>query len=186
VILWRLVPWREQVEPTQPGGALWFPREQQGLGRHDNPDRYGCLYVSQHAVSAVAEALAPFRASGKLSENMLLRAGLPLARLALDDHAPLVDLDDPRVLVGNGLRPSLVATRARAITRTSAMRLFDEVSETVGLRWWSTLEASMINPTLFDRAAPHLSLVEIESLSLTHMAVVQAAELLGLTTKGRG
>jgi hypothetical protein len=187
VTLWRLVPWRAQAAPTQPGGALWFPRELQGLGRHDNPDRYGCLYVSQDAVSAVAEALAPFRASGKLSEGMLLRAGFPLAlvRLALDDHAPLVDLDDPRVLVGSGLRPSLVATRTRAVTQAYAARLFDEIPEAVGLRWWSTLEASMINLTLFDRAASRVSLGDIDQLTVEHAAVVAAAELLGLAVGRR-
>ncbi len=88
--LWRVVPWRAQAPPREPGGALWFPRELQGLGRHDNPDRYGCLYASEAAVAAVAEALAPFRGSGALSPGMLTRAGLPLAlaRLELDERGP--------------------------------------------------------------------------------------------------
>jgi len=187
VTLWRLVPWRAQAAPTQPGGALWFPRELQGLGRHDNPDRYGCLYVTQNPVSAVAETLAPFRASGTLSRGMLVKAGLrlALARLGLDDRARLVDLDVPRVLVGRGLRPSLVATRARTVTQAYAARLFDEDPEAVGLRWWSTLEASLINLTLFDRAEPQLSLDDVEQLTVVHPAVVEAAELLGLAI-GRG
>ncbi len=183
VILWRLVPWRAQAAPAQPGGALWFPRELQGLGRHDNPDRYGCLYASEAAVSAVAEALAPFRATGALAPEMLVRAGLPLAlaRLDLDDHpGRLVDLDDPRVLSRRGLRPSGVATRARTVTQGYAARVFDDVPQAVGLRWWSTLEASLINLTLFDRAAPHLSVVDIEGLTVGHAAVVEASELLGL------
>jgi hypothetical protein len=185
VILWRLVPWRAQAAPAQPGGALWFPRELQGLGRHDNPDRYGCLYVSHAPVSAVAEALAPFRASGTLSPEMLVRAGLPLAlaRLELDDRGPLVDLDDPRVLLDSGLRPSRVATRARAVTQAYAARLFDEIPDAVGLRWWSTLEASLINLTLFDRAASHLSLADIEQLTIEHAASVEAAKLLGLSIR---
>jgi hypothetical protein len=187
VILWRLVPWRAQAAPTQPGGALWFPRELQGLGRHDNPDRYGCLYVSHDPVSAVAEALSPFRASGTLSHRMFVRAGLPLAlaRLELGERALLVDLDDPRVLVSSDLRPSLVATRARAVTQAYAARLFDETPDAVGLRWWSTLEASLINLTLFDRAAPQLSVDDVEQLTVAHPAVVDAAELLGLAI-GRG
>jgi hypothetical protein len=182
VILWRLVPWRAQTPPTQPGGALWFPRELQGQGRHDNPDRYGCLYASEAAVSAVAEALAPFRASGALSPGMLMRAGLPLAlaRLDLDDRGQLVDLDDPHVLTRRGLRPSRVATRTRTVTQAYAARLFDETSGVVGLRWWSTLEAGLINLTLFDRAASRLSLLDIEPLTIEHAAVVEAAELLGL------
>jgi hypothetical protein len=39
---------------------------QQGAGRHDNPELYGCLYASEESVSAVAEQLAPFRGTGSL------------------------------------------------------------------------------------------------------------------------
>ncbi|MGH2855284.1 MAG: RES family NAD+ phosphorylase [Solirubrobacteraceae bacterium] len=187
MILWRLVPWRAQAQPAQLGGALWFPRELQGLGRHDNPDRYGCLYVAEATVSAVAEALAPFRGTGALSPRMLTRAGLPLAlaRLNLDDRSRLVDLDDPRALTDRGLRPSRVATGARSVTQAYAARLFEEVPTAVGLRWWSTLEASLINLTLFDRAAPRLSLVNVEQLTVEHPAVAEVAELLGLAAGRR-
>ena len=34
-----------------------------------------------------------------------------------------------------------------------AERLFDKHPDALGLRWWSTLESSWINVTLFDRAA---------------------------------
>lgn len=185
MILWRLVPWRVQASPREPGGALWFPRELQGPGRHDNPDRYGCLYASQDAVSAVAEALAPFRGAVALVPGMLLRGGLPLAlaRLELDGDADMVDLDDPRVLAGRGLRPSRVATRTRAATQAYAARAFEELHRALGLRWWSTLESSLINLTLFDRAAPHLSVLDVERLTVEHAAVVEAAALLGLTGK---
>lgn len=187
VTLWRLMPWRAQAAPREPGGALWFPRELQGLGRHDNPDRYGCLYVSEAAVSAVGEALAPFRATGALAPGMLVRAGLPLAlaRLELDAPGRLVDLDDPRVLSKWRLRPSGVATRARAVTQGYAARVFDEAPRAVGLRWWSTLEGSLINVTLFDRAAPHLSVLDIEGLTVGQAAMVEAAELLGLAAGRR-
>jgi hypothetical protein len=187
VILWRLTPWREQARATEPGGALWFPRELQGAGRHDNPDRYGCLYAAEAAVSAVAEALAPFRASGALSPEMLVRGGQPLAlaQLQLAEGARVVDLDDPGVLVRRRLRPSQVATRTRAVTQAHAARLFAKVPSAVGLRWWSTLEASLLNFTFFDRAAPHLAVVRVERLSTEHAAVVEAAGLLGLTYETR-
>jgi hypothetical protein len=185
VIVWRLVPWQAQASPREPGGVLWFPRELQGLGRHDNPDRYGCLYVCEDAESAVAEALAPFRATGVLTSEMLVRAGLPLAlaRLDFDDGGRLVDLDDPRVLSGRGLHPSEVATRARNVTQGYAARVFDDLPHVLGLRWWSTLEASLINLTLFDRAALRLGVVGIEALTIGHTAVVKAAELLGLAPR---
>jgi RES domain len=187
MILWRLLPLGSNTAPDEPGGALWFPRELQGAGRHDNPDRYGCFYVAERPVSAVAEALAPFRGSGTLSEGMFVRAGvrLSLVGLELDDACQLVDLDSPRVLGDVQLRPSQVATNARADTQVYAERIFDERPDAFGLRWWSTLEASLINLTLYDRAAAHLRFVEAGPLSLSHLAVVEAAEMLGLTQARR-
>jgi hypothetical protein len=181
VILWRLLPWQADAQPTAPGGSLWFPRELQGAGRHDNPDRYGCLYASEAPLSAVAEALAPFRGTGTLSAAMLIRAGLPLAlaRLDLDEHCNVIDLDDPRVLTHVRLRPSEVATNTRAVTQAYAARIFNECLDAVGLRWWSTLEASLANLTLYDRAAEHLTLTDVTPLA-GHPALGEAAEMLGL------
>jgi hypothetical protein len=185
--LWRLLPRVPDVAPSNPSGALWFPRELQGAGRHDNPDRYGCLYISESPASAIAEALAPFRGTGMLSPEMLLRAGLPLvlAQLDLDDDSQLVDLDDPRVLIRTRLRPSQVATNVRAVTQAYAVRIFDEHPAVVGLRWWSTLEASLANITLYDRAADALRLVDVEELTLEQSATREAADLLGLAIARR-
>jgi RES domain-containing protein len=182
VILWRVLPWDPSASPTDPGGPLFFPRTLQGVGRHDNPERYGCLYVAVDAASAVAEALAPFRAVGDFVEVMLTRSGRPLALapLELRDDAELIDLDDPRVLRRERLRPSGVATRLRRSTQAYAERLFDAHPEAAGLRWWSTLESSWINMTLFDRATAALTAGAAERLSTDHPAVTEAAELLGL------
>jgi hypothetical protein len=180
--LWRVLPWDGRARPRDPGGALWFPRPFQGSGRHDNPDRYGCLYVSEQPASAVAEALAPFRGAGDLDAAMLERAGhgLALAAIDLPDDAALVDLDEPRVLRSERLRPSTVATRARTVTQDYAARLHDAHGEAAGLRWWSTLESSWINVTLFDRAARRLRARPPEPLAIEHDAVARAAEMLGL------
>jgi hypothetical protein len=182
VILWRLLPWQRGVSDQGPGGALWFPRELQGAGRHDNPDRYGCLYVSESPVSAVAEALAPFRGTGALVPGMLVRAGVSvaLAQLALADGIHLVDLDDPRVLSDRQLRPSMVATARRSLTQAHAARLYDEQPGPAGLRWWSTIEASLLNVTLFDRSLPSLRVVDVAPLTLDHPVLREAAGLLGL------
>jgi hypothetical protein len=182
VILWRLLPLMPGAAPAGPGGALWFPRELQGAGRHDNPESYGCLYASESPVSAVAEALAPFRGTGVLSPAMLSRAGLPLmlARLELEDGSRLVDLDDPRVLVRTRLRPSQVATSRRAATQAFALRIFDEHPTAAGLRWWSTLEASLLNLTLHERSADALRLLDAQELTLEHPVTREAAEMLGL------
>jgi hypothetical protein len=185
VILWRLLPWQPSVLPRNPGGALWFPRELQGAGRHDNPDRYGCLYVSESPVSVLAEALAPFRGAQTLTSGMLVRGGIPLAlaQLELHDGARLIDLDDPSSLLEAELRPSAVATSIRTTTQSHALRLFNAHPELVGLRWWSTIEASLINLTLFNRILPGLKVIDVAPLTLAHLTVREAAELLGLISR---
>jgi hypothetical protein len=154
----------------------------QGAGRHDNPEHYGCLYVSEQPVSTVAEALAPFRGTGALSDAMLVRAGRPLAlaELALADDLQLIDLDDPRTLTSVRLHPSQVATSTRVVTQAYAKSLFDRHPAAVALRWWSTLESALINLTLHGRASSHLRVTSVEPLTLDHRAVGEAAELLGL------
>ena len=181
MILRRVLPWDPSAPPAAPGGALWFPRPFQGTGRHDNPARYGCLYVCEAAISAIAEALAPFRGTGDLQPEMLARTGRPLAlaELALGDPA-LVDLDDPAVLTAEALRPSEVATSRRAATQLQAARLFDAHPEAAGLRWWSVLEAGWINVTLFDRAARSLSVGGVRPLGADDDDVRAAARFLGL------
>jgi hypothetical protein len=182
VKLWRTLPLDRRAAADEAGGTLWFPRERQGYGRHDNPDLYGCLYVAEDAASAVAEALAAFRGTGHLTASMLTHLGRPLAlaEIELADQAVVVDLDDPGVLVTEALRPSRVATRARGITQRIAAELHRAHPEAAALRWWSTLEASWINLTLFDRATPALTLAEVAELRIDDIVVRDAAALLGL------
>jgi hypothetical protein len=108
------------------------------------------------------------------------RRPLALAQLELDDRAERLDLDDPAVLVREGLRPSQVATRRRATTQRQAAELFGRHDELGALLWWSTLEASWRNVTLFDRTAGMLSLIACEQLDVEHDLVAQAAAVLGL------
>ncbi len=180
--LWRVLPLDKSGKVDGPGGPLWFPREQQGVGRHDNPDLYGCLYVSEVAVSAVAEQLAPFRGTGALLPSMLVRFGLPLtlASLALPDKAPVIDLDDPVALRAEGLRPSQVATRQRSVTQGQAAEIHASHPAAIAIRWWSTLEASWINWTLFERASAKLELESLTELTIDNPVVSEAADLLGL------
>lgn len=181
MILWRVLPWDPSARPQAPGGALWFPRPFQGTARHDNPPRYGCLYVSEAPVSAIAEALAPFRGTGDLHPEMLTRMGRPLALAQLElQDGQLLDLDDPSVLLAASLRPSQVATNRRDVTRADAARLFDAHPGAAGLRWWSTLEASWINATLFDRAARRLRVRDVRVLAPGDDDVRAAAAFLGL------
>jgi hypothetical protein len=182
LILWRILPWDPSAPLGRTGHALWVPREYQGSGRHDAPDRYGCLYLAEEAVSAVAEMLAPFRGTGDLHPDLLVRYGrqLALAELELADHAELVDLDEPTVLVNESLRPSVVATSQRSVTQAYAVAQFERHSEAAGLRWWSTLESSWIQITLFDRAINELRVHSVQILSVDAAAVTAAATYLGL------
>jgi hypothetical protein len=182
VILWRVLPWDPSARPPAPGGALWFPRPFQGTGRHDNPASYGCLYVCESPVSAIAEALAPFRGTGDLRPDLLARMGRPLAlaELELDDVVAPIDLDEPAVLSAEALRPSEVATTRRSATQAYAARLFEAHPEAAGLRWWSTLEASWINVTLFDRASRSLTVRGVRPLATGDDDVRAAARFLGL------
>ena len=180
--LFRTLPYDARADEGQPGHPRWFPREFQGEGRHDNPSMYGCLYVSEVAVSAVAEALAVFRGSGPFRETMLIRFRLPLALIELDltGRTRVIDLDDPGVLSDEGLRPSLVASHRRALTREQAAGLYRRHRTAAGLRWWSSLESTWINVTLFARASASLSVASIELLGADHPAVREAADFLGL------
>jgi hypothetical protein len=182
VRLWRALPLDERAKAGEAGGPLWLPRLQQGGGRHDNPDLYGCLYLAEEPVSAVAEMLAPFRGTGRLLPSMLVRYGKPLAlaALELEDGLTAVDLDEPSTLIATGLRPSRVATRRREVTQAQAADVYASHPAAIGIRWWSTLEASWINWTLFERAAPALALAGVEALAVEHPVVREAADLLGL------
>lgn len=161
--------------------ALWFPRVFQGEGRHDNPTRYGCLYLADRPLSCVVEQLARFRGQ-RLVPGLLRRRGLPLALAAVElrDDATLLDLDDPAVLRRERLRPSVVATRHRDVTQPQAAALYARHPDALGLRWWSTWEASWANVTLFDRAAGALRAREVRDLTVDDPAVVEAADFFGL------
>ena len=181
MILYRCFAWDEHAPDAGPDGPLWFPRIYQGEGRHDNPDRYGCLYLSISQLSTVVEQLARFR-SQRLLPSLLRRRGLPLALadLELHDGAELVDLDDPVVLRRERLRPSRVATRDRRITQPQALALYDRHRRVAGVRWWSMYEAGWINVTLFDRAASRVRVGSIRALTAEDPAVVEAADFFGL------
>jgi hypothetical protein len=181
VILHRCFAWNRRAQPDEQDGPRWIPRSFQGDGRHDNPDVYGCLYLADRELAAVVEQLARFRTQ-RLQPALLRRRGLPLAlaALELDDRADVVDLDDPKVLVRERLRPSAVATRRRETTQPQARALHAAHPRAAALRWWSTFEAEWANYTVFDRAVRRLRVREVRELTLDDDAVGAAAELLGL------
>ena len=179
--LYRSFAWNARAKADEPDGPLWFPRSLQGDGRHDNPDLYGCLYLSEQELSPVVEQLARFR-SQRLIPSMLRRRGLPLALAAIDcTPAPrLIDLDDPAVLVKRTLRPSAVSTRQRSVTQPQARAIYEDARHHDGIRWWSTYESAWMNVTLFDRAASKLRVASVRALSVSDSLVLEGAEFLGL------
>ena len=183
MILYRCFAWNERAREREADGPLWFPKAYQGEGRHDNPDVYGCLYLSDHAVSSLVEQLARFRGQ-RLLPSLLRRRGLPLALadLELDDRAELLDLDDPAVLKRERLKPSRVATRQRLTTQPQALGLYQRHPGAAGLKWWSIHEATWANITVFDRAAAHLRIRSVRPLTVDDPAVVEAADFFGLRT----
>ena len=181
MILYRCFAWSSRARTGQRGGPLWFPREFQGDGRPDNPDTYGCLYLADREASGVVEQLAPFRGQ-QLHPSFLRRRGLPLSIAAIEvpDEAGVIDLDEPRVLRREALRPSQVATRYRTVTQPQALALHRAHPDAAAIRWWSTYESLWANYTVFDRAAPALRVRDVRALTVDDGAVVDAAELLGL------
>jgi hypothetical protein len=180
--LWRVFPWDSGAAAGSRGHALWIPRVLQGAGRHDNPQLYGAMYLSEQALAAVAEGIAHLRGQ-RIEDADLERGGLRLALLGLEASVEgrLWDLDDPRVLVERELHPSQVATRLRQTTRRWAADLFRVRPRRDGIRWWSTLEASWMHVTLFDRALPCIEPAAApEPLRVTHPVVRQAAEAVGV------
>jgi hypothetical protein len=184
VILYRCFAWNERAKDQEPDGPLWFPRVFQGEGRHDNPDLYGCLYLSDRPVASIIEQLARFRGQ-RLLPSLLRRRGLPLglAELELGDLPQLIDLDDPVVLRRERLRPSQIATRRRETTQAQARRLYEQHRDALGLQWWSTYESTWANLTLFDRAAAVLRVRSVRALVVDDPDVVEAADFFGLRSR---
>jgi hypothetical protein len=181
-VLYRVFPLIPGAAVGESGGPLHVPRERQGAGRHDHPDAYGALYVSRTAASAIAERIQGFRGQTLANTDLRLADGARYALATFEDALmdPLIDLDDPTELARRRLRPSLVATRNRAVTREIAFRIFQDGS--VGFAWWSTLESSWTNVTLFaERAVDRLIVVgEPEPLTVSHPILRSAADAIGV------
>src|SRR5262245_18261884 len=167
--------------PSEDGGPLFVARTLQGGGRHDNPSEFAALYTSRSAESAVAERIKLFQGRTLTPDHLVRADGRSYALAALDDGGlDPIDLDEPRELIKLRLRPSQVATHQRDVTQRIALTIFQEGK--VGLGWWSTIEASWPNVTLFsERALELLRLsAEPEPLTVQHPMVVEAAGFLGI------
>jgi hypothetical protein len=184
-VLYRSFPMVAGSRPGDDGGPLFVPRLVQGGGRHDNPAHYGALYLSRTPESPVAEILKDLRRR-EVADRDFGAGDIRFALAPIDDSGitDLLDLDDPESLIARGLRPSQVATGNRRMTRRMALSLYREGAN--GFEWWSTIEASWVNVTLFaDRTLGALRLAgDPEALSVDHPAVRTAAEAVGVELAG--
>jgi hypothetical protein len=166
--------------PDKRADPFAVPRQFQGGGRHDNPDHYTALYLAREPISAVAERIQGFRGQ-RLIEGVFTRPDGRVDALAeIDDTGwpELVDLDDPQVLAARGIRPSRVATGDRPTTQRLALDLF--LGGATGLAWWSTLEASWTNATVFEERLPSglRRVVSVQPLTTVNPFVREAADHL--------
>jgi hypothetical protein len=174
-VLYRVFPF----SPDGPPQPLAVPRHLQGAGRHDNPDAYTALYLAREPIAAVAERIQSFRGTFIDAGVFLRMDGSRLALASFDEGAlDLIDLDDPTRLVADRLRPSQIATSVRSRTQLIAQGYFERGA--VGLSWWSTLEASWTNVTLYAERVPELSPVAIDVLHPGHAVVREAATYLAI------
>ena len=133
----------------------------------------------------MAEALQFFRGHSLTTADLRRPGGRTsaLATLELAEGLSLVDLDDPESLLTRGLRPSRVATGERDVSQQIARGVYSEGA--AGLSWWSTIEASWTNLTLFDERCRRALTVAGRPVLLTTKSpeLRAAAERLGIAVE---
>ena len=75
----------------------------------------------------------------------------------------------------------MLATGHRQVTQGYAVRQFELHPDAAGLRWWSTLEASWLHVTLFERGLGTFRVESVRTLAVDDEAVTAAAAHPGLT-----
>jgi hypothetical protein len=178
VTLYRVIYYLDSAARTERGGVLYIPP--QGAGRIDSPERtYDVLYAGSSPVGVCAEVF--YRGSHRQQWNAGMLRPLPrgerrvLASYELSDRAPICDLNDPREMIRQGLGPPAIATRERRVTQAWASRIFSKHAF-YGIAWWSHCDARWTTFGVWDRSA--IASFGIAELSLTHPAIVEAAEIM--------
>ncbi len=172
-VLYRVFPYVPTAGESEPGGAIYIPR--QGGGRLDNPGIYSTFYLSDAPAGAIAEAF------GRFSEwNAAILAGSPslpgsaraIARFHFPDDAPICDLDDPAMLQTLGLRPSDIVSRDYTRSRAWARRIFEQ-GRWHGARWWSYYDPQWASFGLW--SISRLKLDDVKLLRLDAPALLEAS-----------
>lgn len=178
--LYRCYPRVPGARKGRPGHWSYIPRPQLH-GRWDNADLYDSWYFSRSAVGAVAESF--YNKRQWIPEVFLTPTGAPRAIAELSyAGGPLLDLDDAQTLLDLEVRPSSIVVQDLGSTQALARRAFEDRPEGCGgLSWWSSQLPSETSVMLWgeDGVPPDgLKLLGIQSLSIEHPAVVEAAARL--------
>jgi hypothetical protein len=189
MLTYRVCPHLPGVAPNVPGHPLYIGA--QGSGRLDNPGHYQIWYLALDEAGAVGET---FGHLDRWDDRMFDFPDIPssrrvLATYRLEDHTPLLDLDDARNLSKRGLRPTQVIERNRAATQAWALDIYNERNDRgarmwQGVRWWSYHQPQWRIIGYWGNERPKFE--DFEELNLTNPAVIDAAESLGRICKKRG
>lgn len=143
MILYRVLAYDSSAAPGSIGSVDYI-HHSAGQGRLDNPTEYTCLYLAESPAGAIGES---FQNLAIWSDGMFQTPYLPtgkraLAHFSVPDRLAVLDLDDPRNLLDNALRPTQVVSPVRTETQSWALRLFREPALRGGrkwdaIRWWS-------------------------------------------------
>jgi RES domain len=176
----------ETLDSSQPFHPLYIPIDRQGQGRFDNPYLYAALYASTTAQGAVGETFGNL-SRWPSSEIEREKDGRPrcLVRFELPDDALIRDLDDPRVLVELGIRPSDVVRRNRDRTQevAHAVWLTRAATGARGFSWWSYWRPEWTMVALWSDGLGRpqfsdLTVAQVDPLTIAHPAVHVAADVL--------
>ncbi|MGH7707130.1 MAG: RES family NAD+ phosphorylase [Vulcanimicrobiaceae bacterium] len=182
--LYRVFSHDPNAAADEPGGVLFIPT--QGGGRIDNPDLYAVRYLGDSPAGACAEVFNSGKYRQDWSSEMLRpHPKLPKRRRALawfdlPDNAPICNLDDPRELTKQRMRPSRVIARDYATTQQWARKLFRQ-GRWDGVRWWSYHDARWASIGLWRN--PKIVGYGIETLTIDHPALHEAADALQIRFK---
>lgn len=147
---YRVLPYDSDAAPGQPGHPLYLPRRLQTSGRYDNKTLYGALYLAQSRAGAVADSFGNHAVwTDELFDDPSTGLRRHIVTFVLPDRVldGVVDVDDARLLLDRGLRPTDVVGRARTRTRSLAADLFAEGA--TGVRFWSYYRCEWTNLVLF-------------------------------------
>lgn len=178
---YRICPWDPSGGDDQLLVDLEAVRAGQQSGRWDNSRLYGALYLSLSQAGAVAEVLGNHTEwVDSLFDSPGTGRRRHLLTVEIDDSVSgaLVDIDDAALLHERGLRPSEVAGRARATTRTLAADFFSDGA--AGVRFWSYYRPEWTNVVLFvpPTTGDSVTVRHAEEMHLDLPCVAAASEML--------